>query len=72
MKKLKEILPALAVRAPFKIPEKYISSKSKKEKPLKPGSLTESKSSIIDFNKGMFLNRFLKIHLFQFKYNMEL
>jgi|TARA_B100001142_G_C13994914_1_gene524243 hypothetical protein len=34
IKKLKDILPALAVSAPFTIPKKYISSKSKIENPL--------------------------------------
>jgi len=50
IKKLNDMLPALAVRAPFKIPKKYISIKSKKENPLKPGNLIESVKPIIDFN----------------------
>ena len=38
IKKLKDILPALAVNAPLTIPKKYISIKSKREKPLNPGN----------------------------------
>tara|TARA_B100000780_G_scaffold10397_1_gene7224 strand:+ start:1660 stop:1938 length:279 start_codon:yes stop_codon:yes gene_type:complete len=72
MKKLKEILPALAVKAPFKIPEKYISIKSKKEKPLNPGNLTESINFIIGFRNERFLDRFFKIYIFHFKDSMEL
>ena len=37
IKKLKEIDPALAVKAPLIIPTTYISSKSYIEKPFSPG-----------------------------------
>tara|TARA_B100001057_G_scaffold102471_1_gene99712 strand:- start:554 stop:790 length:237 start_codon:yes stop_codon:yes gene_type:complete len=55
MKKLKEILPARAVNAPFIIPRKYISIRSYKEKPLKPGNLTESKKFLNNFKFIYFL-----------------
>tara|TARA_B100000768_G_C11095081_1_gene296609 strand:+ start:45 stop:323 length:279 start_codon:yes stop_codon:yes gene_type:complete len=56
IKKLKEILPALAVRAPFKIPEKYISIRSKKEKLLNPGNLIESINFFTRFSSERFLD----------------
>ena len=49
MKKLKEILPARAVSAPLIIPRKYISKRSNREKPLKPGSLIELKKIFNNF-----------------------
>jgi len=56
IKKLKEILPARAVKAPFINPKKYISKRSYKENPLKPGNL-------IEFKK--FFNNFKCIYFYQ-------
>lgn len=64
IKKLKDILPALAVSAPLTIPKKYISIKSKREKPLNPGNWTESRSSTKGFINQFFFNSFAKIILF--------
>ena len=56
MKKLKEILPARAVNAPLIIPRKYISIRSYKEKPLKPGNLIESKKFFNNFKFYLFIS----------------